>query len=172
MSPYFLLCSVFFMVHRGRPYLLCPIEQPRRVRASISEQRKAATVACEKSYLLMVGYTLFQGCHETPTTASSCLGQRRHSNDPTCLNNYVRVRTGGDRRNLREACLRTLRILLFLSIYCQSNTTNYHTSVFGITSCGARIDGQMGVYNWIKGYDFILKARNDISNFCTCIESI
>ena len=76
--PIFPLCSVFFMVHRGRPYLLCPIEQSRRVRASISEQRKATTMACEKSYLLMVGYTLFQGCHETPTTASSCLGQRRY----------------------------------------------------------------------------------------------
>jgi hypothetical protein len=30
----------------------------------------------------------------------------------------------------------------------------------------------MGVYNWIKGYDFILKARNGIPKFCTYIESI
>jgi hypothetical protein len=34
---------------------------PVAVRAFISEQRRATTVACENSYMLMVEYALFQG---------------------------------------------------------------------------------------------------------------
>jgi hypothetical protein len=49
-----------YLIPVGLPRTYRTQYDPVAVRAFISEQRRATTVACENSYMLMVGYALFQ----------------------------------------------------------------------------------------------------------------